>query len=166
MTDHRRSLYLSPGFLLLLLIPLLVGGCGMPRALKPEPEPTVVELTVEAASNINPDRGGRPSPVLVRIYELKDLGSFKGADFFSLFEDEQGTLGGDMVARDEIMLAPGERYQATRPIADDTRHLALMAAFRDIDRARWRSSVAVPANRTTPVTVRIDTLSLSAQADD
>jgi len=168
MSAHRSPSMALSGFVPLVLTALLLGACSVPipRALTPEPDPTVVELAVQAGDEINPDGGGRPSPVVVRIYELKDTGSFNSADFFTLFEDEQGTLGGDLVARDEIILAPGERHEATRAIADDTNHLAVMAAFRDIDRARWRTSVPVPRHRTTPVTVTIDALSLSAQADD
>ncbi|MBS1135067.1 MAG: type secretion system-associated lipoprotein [Burkholderiaceae bacterium] len=66
-------------------------GCGS------APKPVVVKLTIEASADANPDTRGRPSPVTVKLFELKSSASFEKADFFSLFDRERETLGPELV---------------------------------------------------------------------
>lgn len=104
----------------------------------------------------NPDARGRPSPVVLRIVELKGLAAFEAADFFSLFERDKETLGGELVAREEMMLQPGEQRASRRELNAETRFVGVIAAYRDIDRSVWRASMPVTPHQTTPV--RVDVL--------
>jgi len=114
---------------------LLIAGCG----------PAVISMNVKDV--VNPDIHGRPSPVVVRIYELKSLTAFNGADFFSLYEKEKETLGAELLARQEYFLRPGDKLEFKRKLQDDTRYVAVVAAFRDLEHSQWRSSVAVNPSR-------------------
>ena len=146
--DARSRLWIP------LALSLLVFACASPPP--PPPKPTVVTATFVAKENINPDARGRPSPVVVRLYELKAVAAFNGGDFFSIYDKETATLGGDLVAREEFTLRPGEQRTLTRTLQNDTRTLAVVAAFRDLERAQWRAVTAVPLNQTTPVTITFD----------
>lgn len=55
-----------------------------------------------------PNGNGRPSPIVVRLFELKHPVTFENADFFSLYERAKETLAPDLVASEEIELRPGE----------------------------------------------------------
>ena len=46
------------------------------------PKPTLVQVALSAQANVNPDSRGRPSPIVVRFYELKTPTAFNNADFF------------------------------------------------------------------------------------
>src|SRR5687767_3676763 len=85
---------------------LAITSCA--SAPKP-PKPARTRLTVAAAPDSNPDANGRPSPVVVRVYQLKADTAFKGADFFALFDDEMKVLGPELIGRSEYTLAPSER---------------------------------------------------------
>jgi type VI secretion system protein VasD len=103
-----------------------------------QPKSTKARMTVIAQSDVNPDATGRPSPVVVRVYQLQQDAKFANADFFALFDDEQQALGGDLLARDEITLAPGERKEVQVEVKGEAKFLGAVAAFRDIRNSPWR----------------------------
>jgi type VI secretion system protein VasD len=126
-----------------------------PQAQAP-PKPSVAELSFIIDANVNPDASGRPSPVLVRIYELRSVAAFNRADFFSLYERDKEQLGPELVSRDELPLMPGGKPQAITTLRSDTRYVGVVAAFRDIERARWRASTPIFVNQTTRMEIKLD----------
>ncbi|WP_159273685.1 type VI secretion system lipoprotein TssJ [Variovorax boronicumulans] len=116
---------------------LLMAGCAS------KPVVTPVSMTLTAGADANPDARGRASPLTVRVYALKTPGPFEGADFFSLFEKDQATLGAELVQREEMLLRPGESKKLDLTLPADAKAIGVMAAFRDLDRARWREVRAV-----------------------
>jgi type VI secretion system protein VasD len=111
----------------------VVAGCA-----SGPPKPTKARMTVIAQADVNPDATGRPSPVVVRVYQLQQDAKFSNADFFALFDDEQQALGSDLLARDEITLAPGERKEVQVEVKGEAKFLGAIAAFRDIRNSQWR----------------------------
>lgn len=128
-------------------------GCGKklpppPVAVAPPPappKPMEARVTVTASFDTNPDASGRPSPIVVRLYLLRSDASFNGTDFFGLFDDDEKALGGELIRRDELVLGPAEQRDIDLPVAEATRFVGAVAAFRDIRNAQWR--VIVPAWR-------------------
>lgn len=124
----------------LSLIALLL-GCGSAPPVAPVPEaPPPPTLTVEiaAASDANRSPDGKALAVVVRLYELKSHGVFAKADFFSLYDREGEVLGGDLIVRNEVTLAPGQSISIKRPLNPEATYLGVIAAFRDLDQSRWR----------------------------
>jgi type VI secretion system protein VasD len=102
------------------------------------PKPT--QLTggsIEGSAQLNPSVNKRPSPLVLRVYELKNATAFNSADFVALYE------------RDKAELAPEVKF------------IGVMGAFRDLERAQWRSVVAVLPGQKQRVTIRADGLALS-----
>ncbi len=87
-----------------LLAVLIMTGCGKgappPIVIAPPPKPAPAALTIAASADTNPDDTGRPSPVVVRVYQLKADAAFAGAEFFPLFDDDQKVLGAELISRD------------------------------------------------------------------
>ncbi|RYF84018.1 MAG: type VI secretion system lipoprotein TssJ [Comamonadaceae bacterium] len=110
-------------------------GCASPP--KP-PVTTPVNLTLVGGADVNPDASGRASPLAVRVYALKTAAPFESADFFTLFEKDQATLGAELVHREEALLRPGESRAFKFVLPADAKSLAFLAAYRDLERARWR----------------------------
>lgn len=104
----------------------------------------VIDVTIAGDAAMNVDAQGLASPVLLRVYLLKGTTTFQGADFFSLFERDQATLGGDLLAREEMHLRPGQSLSFSRELTADARAIAVFAAFRDLERSRWRAFEALP----------------------
>ena len=97
-----------------------------------------------ASEDANPDSSGRPSPIVVRVYQLKTDAAFNAAEFFPLFDDEQKVLGAELISRDEFVLAPAETRTIDVALSGDTRYVGAVAAFRDIRNAQWRVLVPAP----------------------
>jgi len=126
------------------------------------PKPTQVAGTIEASAQVNPSTSKRPSPVLVRVYELKTAAAFSAADFMSLYQRDKTELGGDMLGKDEFVLAPGESKSFAKTLSPDTRFLGVLAAYRDVEHARWRSVVAVQPGQKQNVVIRANELAIEA----
>lgn len=144
-------LALVPG----LLLVALAAGCASKAPPPPPPAPAAaaparLSIDVDAAGNAN-----RGLPVVVRVYELTGTGAFGGADFFSLYDRDGATLGGEMLSRESLTLAPGQGQMIDKPLNPEARYLGVVAAFRDIDRARWRGSMPLIAGRDNAVTVTV-----------
>lgn len=143
----------------------LLPGCSAPSAPAVVGNlfggPPELDATVEASARVNPDSRGRPSPLLLRIYELKASASFGNADFVSLYQRDQAELGADLLAREELLLLPGERRPFKRVLNAQTRFLGVFAAYRDLERAHWRVLLPIEARRKIPLTIRADELALT-----
>ena len=74
----------------------------------------------------------------------------------SLYEKDQTVLGADIVVRDEFVIQPGEIKTIKRLLAADTKFIGVVAAFREIEKARWRAVVAVMPNKDSLVTISLD----------
>jgi len=150
---------------ILLLVLTTLAGCGGGEAEKePPPPPTLVNVSILATVDINPDGLDRPSPVVFRVFELKDVANFESADFFALYEKASDTLGGDLVRKQEFILVPGEVKTLHFKAEDETRFLAVFAAFRNLEAARWRAHAEIPRTMTTDVNVRVEGTRLTLNA--
>ena len=143
-------------------------GCGKKTAtaipISPVPAPpTLINVEVIASAKVNPNRVGRASPIVVRLYELKGLTAFNSPDFNTLYTDDISQLGDDLINREQFIVRPGGEKIYRREVPPESHYFAAIAAYRNIERALWRASAPVPANRTTNFTVLLNPLGLSIQ---
>ncbi|MGH8501041.1 MAG: type VI secretion system lipoprotein TssJ, partial [Gammaproteobacteria bacterium] len=125
---------------LLAIIAFSVASCGggPPPDLGP-PADLIVNAHIEASTDLNPDPWDRASPVVLRIYYLQEASAFQQAEFFPLYDQETDVLGPALIASEELIIQPGEHREYKATIAPETQYIAAMAAFRDIEHARWRA---------------------------
>jgi type VI secretion system protein VasD len=158
----NKQLYQPLTFFIFLLMTLLISACFS----KDPPAPaTIINAQILATETINPDGEGRSSPIVVRLYELKNLGTFNTTDFFPLYNEEAATFGNDLVYRKEFSMMPGGKKLYTRTPTADTQYLAVIAAFRNIDQATWKAAVPIPVERVTNLIIQLDRLSVSIRAE-
>lgn len=112
-------------------------------ALSPYSNVTKLNLKLTASDQVNPDLNGRPSPVVVRLFELKHPVAFENADFFSLYERAKESLAPDMVASEELELRPGETVELKLSLQEGSRYVGVLAAYRDLPDSRWRYTLQV-----------------------
>lgn len=132
---------------------LVLFGTWILSACASKPVVTPVVLRVAASADVNPDGRNRASPILVRVYALKSTGTFDSADFFSLFDKDQATLGGELVQREEMLLKPGDSKSLEMKLSADVKSIAVMGAYRDLERARWRAVSSVEPGKPLNLTV-------------
>ncbi|MDH3431239.1 MAG: type VI secretion system lipoprotein TssJ [Gammaproteobacteria bacterium] len=118
---------------------LLLSAC----ASKP-PEDVVLKGSIVAVEAVNPDGQGRPSPLVIKIYQLQSKDKFELADFFALFDQADATLGADMLAVEDIMMTPGEVRPYEGAIDPTTRFIGVVGAYRDINQAKWKAVIPMP----------------------
>lgn len=156
---------------LTLMVVTSAVGCGKtPPAVPPaQPTPAPVPpsitiaapveakvkavMTITAGADANPDATGRPSPVVVRVYQLKTDALFNGAEFFPLFDDDQKVLGGELISRDEYVMTPAERRTIDVVVSDQTRFVGAIAAYRDIRNSQWRALAAAAPRKAVNIDV-------------
>jgi type VI secretion system protein VasD len=115
-------------------------------AAKP-PKPTEARAELIVSGDVNPDNAGRASPVVVRLFQLRNDGEFATADFFALYDKEKETLGASFISREEYVLAPGETRTLDLALSPDARFIGAIAAYRDIRSAHWRALTRPPEKK-------------------
>ena len=108
------------------------------------PEDIVLKGSMNAVETVNPDVQGRPSPLVIKIYQLKAKDKFELAGFFELFDQADATLGADMLGVEDVMMTPGEIRSYEGVVNPNTRFIGVVGAYRDINQAQWRAVVPMP----------------------
>ena len=146
---------------------ILLGACA-----SGPPEDVTLTGTLEAVAAVNPDGQGRPSPLVIKIFQLKANDKFELADFFALFDQPEATLGADLLAVEDVMMSPGELRPYEGAFDPDTRFIGVVAAYRDINQAQWKDVVEMPEReitrlmRRSALTIKADALAVSVSAGE
>ncbi len=107
------------------------------------------DLKVEfiAESDTNPDDLDTPSPLFVRMYELKTDKSMMKADFLGIYEQDKKILGADLVATHRLKpLKPGEVRTEQFVLKKETRFVGFYAEFSKFRESKFKLIVPVVAN--------------------
>lgn len=118
-----------------------------------KPIPDALTISINTASDLNPDSEGRSSPIVLRIYELSDMKVYKESDFFDIFDNDKEILGEALVKKSEMELNPNESRKVEIQLNEKTKHIGFLAAYRDIDTAKWRETMAIDAKIPTGIPV-------------
>lgn len=133
-----------------------LAGCSSPR----------IDLAVASQPNVNPDHSGRPSPLLVKTFELRNELNFKQTDFQTLFDRPVQALGADLIAADEMTLIPGEARKIAYSPNAETKYLGVVASFRQMERAQWRMIKAVDAEKKNLIALEFNDTNILIIPDD
>lgn len=139
-----RATPLMTAFLCVLCAASVTGCKSKPP--KPPP-PAVVNVSLQAKPDVNPDTDGRASPIVVRLYQLKADATFLGADYYPLFNDEKKVLGPDLVSIEEKELFPGQTLSLEVPFSGDTRFIGVAGGYHDPGSTTWRAIAAAPGSK-------------------
>jgi type VI secretion system protein VasD len=121
-------------------------GCGGPTIKTGDREklPIPLEITLGALEDVNPTTTGRPSPIVVRIFELANESRFQAADYFELLGQGAVSLEGDVLSSEEHTLLPGEVRIVRKRAMLESKFLGVAAGFRDLGGSNWRAVVPLP----------------------
>lgn len=116
-----------------------------------------LRLAIQAERVLNTDRQQASASLALRVYVLRDGQAIQRASFDALYDNDEAALGSALLKREVVHLRPGETKELTLPIGEDARVVAVVAAYRELDRAQWRAVLPLPADDLPPAR-------LSAQA--
>ncbi|KWT65630.1 hypothetical protein APY03_7407 [Variovorax sp. WDL1] len=113
-----------------------------------------LQLLVQAQRSLNTDARNASASLALRVYVLRDASGFEKASFDSLYDDDEATLGSNVLVRESLYLRPGEARELALELSGDARALAVFGAFREIERSQWRAILPLPVG--TLERVRVD----------
>ncbi|PKM29086.1 MAG: type VI secretion system lipoprotein TssJ [Gammaproteobacteria bacterium HGW-Gammaproteobacteria-11] len=149
--------------LLSLLLPLFsLSGC----AILQSNSVTRIDLTLEGSRTLNPDLNGRPSPIVIRLYELKNPVAFEHTEFFALYQQAPEVLSMDLIASEELELRPGEKQVLKLTTTEQGRYIGVIAAYRNLPEADWRTVISLRPGARNEVSLYLDELSIGPQGSD
>ncbi len=102
----------------------------------------VLSFFVDA--DVNPDDNKIPSPLIVRMYELKSPNIFKKANFIDVYEKDAEVLGADLVARQQLKpIQPGENRKVSFVLNKETKYVGLFAEFLQYKNADYKLIIPI-----------------------
>ncbi|POF33792.1 type VI secretion system protein VasD [Roseibium marinum] len=153
MTMNRRNFLEVSGVSLLAAL----------TACSRVPPPTPIKLQLQADEFTNPNENGDPAPVVVRVYQLKEITAFQNADYFELADDDNKVLGGDLIGVQEFELTPGATKDYNRDVSSEATHIGVVASFRDINSAQWRDSIELKQEKKNEFVIYLTSLAVRIQ---
>ncbi len=127
-----------------MLITLLdLAMIGMLSACAGAPPREKLGMQIAAAADVNPDMQGRPSPIILHIMELNSTEQFNRLDYMGLTQPSGAGLGAELLGKNQLVLQPGEAKSQPMELNPMTTAIGLVAGYRDIDNAAWRTSISV-----------------------
>ena len=117
---------------------------------------TDLTISFKVESDINPDENKIPSPLFVRMYELKSPKLFKKANFIDIYENDKDTLGADFVVVQKLKrLKPGENRENSFVLDKKTRFVGLYAEFLNYKNAKYKMIVPVVQHDVIGTTINV-----------
>ncbi len=102
---------------------------------------------VQTSATVNPGENGRPLPVVVRLYQLKNDVAFRAAAYDGLYKDDQGTLGSDIVDKPTaVTLRASDQTVVSLLVSSEVRFIGVVAFYRQYDNAQWKILIPTPVN--------------------
>lgn len=139
---------------------LSAGACA---SGPPPPVETPAKVTIRADANINPNSSGEPSPTVIKLYDLKAQTNFMAASFFDLLDNDVKTLGPEMLSKQEVEIVPGTTIDVDHKITGDVKYLGVIAGFRDISSAQWRTILELKPGKTNLLLVTVTSLAVNIE---
>lgn len=119
---------------------------------------TDLQLSFEVDADINPDEAKKPSPLYLRMYELKSTKMFNKSDFISIYERDSEILGADLISVQKIKpLKPGQNRVDAFVLDNKTTNVALYAEFLQYKGSIFRVVIPIATTNvvSTAATIRI-----------
>jgi type VI secretion system VasD/TssJ family lipoprotein len=109
-----------------------------------------LRLSIQAGRSLNTDKLQGSASLALRVYVLRDDQAFQRASFDSLYDNDEATLGTALLRRETLHLRPGETRELVLALAGEARLVAVFAAYRELERAQWRTVLVLPSDEVVP----------------
>lgn len=121
-----------------------------------------VKFIVEPDTNPDDSNDNKPSPLVVRVYELADKEQYEHARFRDIYFDDKKILGDDFIKKHTLKpLLPGTERLDKFTLKKGTAYVGLFAEFVQYKDADFRVTIPVDEFLTTNQEVRLSYHSMS-----
>lgn len=109
---------------------------------------TDLEIKFKVDADVNPDDDKKPSPLFVRMYQLKSAKMFNKANFIDLYEKDKDVLGADMLSKQKLRrIKPGESRNENFVLNKEAHYIGLYAEFLQYKKSSFKLLIpVVPTN--------------------
>ncbi len=115
--------------LFVLVLSLLCSACMTTR----------VNVDVTAASDLNLNQFNEPLPVVLKVYQLSEVQSFKTATFDELWKSDRSVLADSLITVEERTINPSETTRIEFEQDERAKFVGFVALFRDTEEGKWRA---------------------------
>ncbi|MGE5989734.1 type VI secretion system lipoprotein TssJ [Klebsiella michiganensis] len=137
----------------LLLMPLLLTGCGLTQKISDSTssavksvfykQVNVLHLDVTARAELNTDERENTSlsqPVMVWVYQLSDRKAFDKRVYQQLVTESEEAAGDERLASRSLVVKPGADVSLDMPMDEKTQFIAVVGLFRAPDMVKndWK----------------------------
>lgn len=118
---------------IMVLYGVLIGCSTTAKVWKPYDK-----IDIAASKEVNLDGKGIASPIQLKIYELSSRSTFDNLDFERAYHNAKTLLSDELISEAIITLQPNESLRHTVNLNKNTRFIAVIAGFVNIDKTRWK----------------------------
>jgi len=103
-----------------------------------------LELTIFAKADVNPDDSETASPVVIRLYELKDVKKFEEIEFYDLYANDKKILGKNLIDKHRLKhFVPDSKRKKMFVLNKNTKYIGLFAEFSQYKKSQFRAVVKI-----------------------
>lgn len=158
--NYKPATFLFVCLLLCTSCSVKMNDTGPPSVILFEQQDKKASLVINTGSNLNPDKTGRPSPLVLRFYQLVNNAQFNDSDLYKLLDNDLAILGSELKQKDQVTVYPGETQNYLLGVHPDARYLGVIAAFQDISSANPKLVIDFRGKDPKDMCLEINALSL------
>jgi type VI secretion system protein VasD len=103
-----------------------------------------LELSIVAKGDINPDDTDTASPLVIRLYELKDKKKFEEIEFYDLYANDKKILGKNLIDRHRLKhFVPDSKRKKMFVLDKNTKYIGLFAEFSQYKDSVFRAVIEI-----------------------
>lgn len=151
-----RTRLIKPASWLSALLALSLTSCGLTQSVSDGTKSAlsavfykkikVLHLDFTAREVLNTDARENNSlsePMVIRIYQLKEMKTFDRSVYQQLLNDGETTLGADLLATRDVVVKPGGDVSLNMPMEEDAKYVAVVGLFRHPDTLKntWKLTI-------------------------
>ena len=84
----------------------------------------------------------------------------------SLTQPSGAALGADLLGKNQLVMQPGASQSIPMELNPQTTTIGLIAGYRDIDNAAWRTSIAITQGDTKGISVKLEQQKIATSVSD
>jgi type VI secretion system protein VasD len=126
--------------LLPIIVAFFIAGCAAP----PPAQHISLELEISVSADANPDDAGRPSPVVLSVFDLLQTHSFRRAAYLDLLRNPQKLLKENLLGQQRTTaIAPGQHRTLTLMLEPQALHAGIVAELVQFAAVKTRTTAAL-----------------------
>lgn len=102
---------------------------------------------IVGSDRLNPDSSGRSLPTIIRVYQLREIGSLEQSSFEDIWQRAPEVLGEDLVSQDEVTVYPRQTIERQFERDPAANYIVGVGIFRRPVGTTWRTVLALPTPR-------------------